>query len=106
MGSLSQSLRLLIVVTLVIAAAGCGGRGVVTKASESTAAPVVQFSASATSVPSGQPATLSWSTTNATSVTIDADTVALSGTRVVTPIATTTFVLSATGPGGTTKATV
>jgi phospholipase C len=106
MGSLSQSIKLLVVVSLVLAVAGCGGRGVATKAADSTAAPAVQFSASATSVSSGQPATLSWSTTNATSVTIDGSAVALSGTRVVTPTATTTYVLSATGAGGTTKATV
>jgi uncharacterized alpha/beta hydrolase family protein len=55
----------------------------------------------------GRSATLSWSTTNATSATIDhgIGNVALSGTTTVTPSASTTYTLTATGPTGTTTAT-
>jgi|GEM_PF-940662 len=59
---------------------------------------------------SGQSATLTWSTANATSVSIDngIGTVAASGTQTVSPMATTTYTLTATGGGqpATSTATV
>src|SRR4051812_35680694 len=107
MGSLSQSLKLSSVLALILISAGCGGRGISTQsAADKAAAPTVQFSATPTSVAAGQQTTLNWSTTNATTVTIDGVAVGLAGTRPVTPTATTTYVLSATGSGGTTSANV
>jgi hypothetical protein len=72
-----------------------------------TAAPTVQFSASPTTVQAGQSATLTWSTTNATSVSIDQGigTVAASGTQSVSPTQTTTYTLTATGGGQTVTGT-
>ncbi|MDO8963282.1 MAG: carboxypeptidase regulatory-like domain-containing protein, partial [Coriobacteriia bacterium] len=54
----------------------------------------------------GEPAVLSWTTTAATDVSIvpGVGTVALVGSREVTPSTTTTYTLTATGPGGSTAA--
>ncbi|MFO7753959.1 MAG: carboxypeptidase regulatory-like domain-containing protein [Desulfobacteraceae bacterium] len=68
--------------------------------------PEVSFSASETEIESGESSILSWSTENASNVTISPDigTVDTSGTYTVSPAATTTYTLTATGPGGTTTA--
>lgn len=78
--------------------------------------PSVSFTADKTTITLGDPqnglATLTWTTQNATSVTIsptigegDAP-LALSGTATVSPSQTTTYTLTATGSGGTKTATV
>jgi hypothetical protein len=66
--------------------------------------PTVTFSVEPSTIAAGQSATLSWSTTNASSVTIDhgIGLQPLNGSRTVTPGATTTYTLTATGTGGTT----
>jgi len=68
--------------------------------------PTITFTASPSSITAGQSSTLSWSTTNATSVTIDHGIGAqpTSGSLAVTPSLTTTYTLTATGPGGTATA--
>lgn len=65
--------------------------------------PTVAFSAAPTTIEVGQSSTLSWTTGNATSVTIDngIGSVALNGSTIVAPTQTTTYTLTATGPGGT-----
>lgn len=74
-----------------------------------TAAPAIQqFTAQPTSVTAGQSATLSWATTDATEVMID-NGVGMqgpSGSVMVTPAMTTTYHLTATGPGGSASADV
>ena len=73
-------------------------------------APTVNFSANSTSIESGQLVTLSWTTSNATSVTIepnvldddDGNALPLTGTHTMVLLKTTTFAMTATGPGGTT----
>ena len=71
------------------------------------AARVTSFTATPGSIDEGGSATLSWTTTDATTVTISGvGTVAVSGTQVVTPTVTTTYTLTAIGPGGTATATV
>jgi hypothetical protein len=69
-------------------------------------APTATFSASPASISAGQSATLSWTTTNASSVTIDQGigTVAASGTRTVSPVSTTTFKVTATNSVGSVSA--
>jgi hypothetical protein len=69
--------------------------------------PTATISVSPASMVTGQTAIVSWSTTNATSVTISQGigTVAASGTRNVTPTATTTYTLTATNANGSTTAT-
>jgi len=67
------------------------------------APPVIQdFSASRTSVQSGQAAVLRWSVTGAERVSIDQGigNVPLAGTRPVSPTVSRDYVLEATGPGG------
>jgi hypothetical protein len=67
------------------------------------AAPAISFSASPDDIATGQSSTLVWDTTNATSVTIDngIGSEPLSGSTTVTPNLTTTYTLTASGPGGT-----
>ncbi len=67
--------------------------------------PTVAFSASPESIQQGQTSTLTWTTQNATQVTIDGlGTVSASGSKTVTPSASTTYNLQAKGPGGTADA--
>lgn len=65
--------------------------------------PTISFSASPDDIATGQTSTLVWDTTNATSVTIDNGIGAqpVSGSVVVQPTLTTTYTLTASGPGGT-----
>lgn len=66
--------------------------------------PTVSFTATPASIAAGESAVLTWSTTQATSVTIlpDLGPRPLSGSVTVTPASTTTYTVVATGPGGTT----
>ena len=66
-------------------------------------APTASLSASPSTVDSGQCATLTWSSSDASSVSIDSGvgTVAASGSRQVCPEHTTTYTITASGEGGT-----
>ena len=66
------------------------------------------FSALSPTIIIGESSTLSWSVTDATTVTIDQGlgTVALSGTTTVSPITTTTYTLTATNTAGSVTASV
>ncbi len=71
-------------------------------------APIINsFSANLSTITAGESSTLSWSVTDATSVTIDngVGSVALSGTTAVNPITTTTYTLTATNSAGSVTAT-
>src|SRR5438067_10211852 len=72
-----------------------------------TPAPTATFSAAPTSIIAGQSSTLTWTTTNATTVSIDngVGSQALNGSVGVSPAVTTTYTLTAVGPGGTTTKT-
>lgn len=71
-------------------------------------APTASLMAGPSTIQSGQATTLTWTTSNATSVTLDGATVVLDGMQVVSPMATQTYTLVATGSGGiaTSSATV
>jgi peptidoglycan-associated lipoprotein len=71
------------------------------------AAPTVTLSADPTTIERGQSSTLSWSTTNATNVSIDQGIgdVSTSGSRSVSPSSSTTYTILAKGEGGTANAT-
>ena len=71
-------------------------------------APAVTLSAAPTSVTAGQSSTLTWHATNATEVTVapDIGPVPPEGTMAVTPVQTTTYTITATGPGGTVNESV
>src|SRR5579884_428094 len=68
------------------------------------AKPVINyFTAEPTTITSGQPSSLRWSVNDATNVEIDngIGQVSPNGRRAVYPTATTTYHMTATGPGGT-----
>ena len=68
-------------------------------------APTITFGAQPSTIAPGTAAVLSWTTTNATSVTIaGVGTFGATGTTQVTPTSTTTYTATATGPGGTVPA--
>ncbi len=99
---------LLIAVVSVAALTSCGS----TPGAGGAAAPapaVTSFTASPTSVASGASTTLSWTTTNATTIAIAPGTFTSSsgsGSTIVKPSATTTYTLTATNAGGSTTARV
>jgi len=69
--------------------------------------PSVALSASPASAPAGQPVMLTWSSTNATSITLEPSVgpVATQGSTIVKPSQSTTYTVTATGPGGSAHAT-
>ena len=90
--------------TYTLTATGPGGTTTKTATVTVTQpAPTISFSATPNNIAPGQSSTLVWNTTNATSVTIDngVGSKPLSGSATVSPSATTTYTLTATGPGGT-----
>src|SRR6185369_10416143 len=84
---------------------GSGGGG--TGGGGTTPAPTASLTIDPATINAGQTATLTWQTTNATSVSIDGGigVVAATGSMQITPSVTTTFHLTATGAGGTGDAT-
>jgi peptidoglycan-associated lipoprotein len=70
------------------------------------ARPTVTLQASPTSINKGDSATLSWNSTDATSLTIapGVGTVTAQGSTQVTPSDSTTYTVTATGPGGSADA--
>ena len=72
------------------------------------AVPIINsFSAVPSTITAGESSTLSWSVTDASSVTIDngVGSVALTGTTAVNPTTTTTYILTATNTAGSVTAT-
>ena len=70
--------------------------------------PACTISASPSSLSQGQSATVSWTSSNATSISIPAlgGSLALSGSQSVTPNTSTTYTGTVSGPGGTASCTV
>src|SRR5260370_2264981 len=68
--------------------------------------PTVTLSANPTSITKGDSSTLSWSSTNATQLTIapEVGTVTAEGSTKVTPGDSTTYTITASGPGGSANA--
>ena len=97
--NLSAVSALLIVLTMLVT-------GVSLPVAAATA-PTITFKATPTSIGANGSSTLSWTTKNATSVSINQGigSVATSGTKSVSPTKTTTYTLTAKGAGGTKTAT-
>lgn len=78
------------------------------RAAEPPARPTVNIQASPTSIQRGQSTKLTWSSTNATSLTLSPEigAVASEGTQTVSPQDAITYTITATGPGGTADASV
>ena len=80
---------------------------VITVVAASPAPPIDSFSATPTSITAGGTATLSWTTTGADSVVINAGpSLPLDGSMSVSPTTTTLYILTAIGPGGASSANV
>ena len=92
--------------TLVATGAGGTAQAQVVLTVTSTPQPTASISVSPQSITGGQSATLSWSTTNATSAMLGDQQVALNGSMSVSPTSTTTYTLVATGAGGTAQAEI
>jgi hypothetical protein len=58
------------------------------------------FAVKPSRITAGDIATLSWQVANPTALDIDGDRIAPSGTRIVEPLQTTTYLLTAHGQGG------
>jgi peptidoglycan-associated lipoprotein len=105
-------------VLAVLAAAvftvGCGKKKVpvtpptTTAPPPAAATPTATISADPTSIHKGDSSTLTWSSTDATQLTIapDVGTVTAQGSTKVTPSDSTTYTITASGPGGSANASV
>ena len=92
--------------SLLIAAIGCGGGSMGTQNNPASQqkAPTITFVAQPGTVASGASTVLSWTSSNATSVSVSGlGTFPAMGSAKVTPRTTTTYTATAAGPGGTTK---
>jgi peptidoglycan-associated lipoprotein len=95
--------RIFLIALLTAALAGCSKKVAKTVPPPPPAppAPTATISANPPAVATGQSATLTWQTQNATDIAIDGlGTVPASGSRTVTPSGSTTYSLNAKGPGG------
>ena len=103
-----HSLRTAVLFGVVALALMANGKKPVAAAqlAPSPASPSVALSASPASAQAGQPVTLKWSSTNATSITLEPSVgpVAVNGSTTVRPSHSTTYTLTATGPGGSAHA--
>ncbi len=98
-----------IVIACFAMVSACGGKKPATApppAPPPMPSPTASLTANPNTVAPGQATTLSWQTTNASSITIDGiGPVAASGSRQVTPADSITYHLVAKGDGGTQEAT-
>ncbi len=102
-----HSLRTVVLFGLVALALLANGRKAIAAAQTAPpASPTVALSASPASAQAGQPVTLKWLSTNATSITLEPSVgpVAVKGSTTVRPSQSTTYTLTATGPGGSAHA--
>jgi len=99
----SMTVAPLVTTTYTITVTGPGGTAQDNVMVAVNQAPTVALSATPTAINPGGSATLSWTSTNATSASIDQTigTVSVNGSSTVTPTATTTYTITVSGPGGT-----
>jgi len=85
-----------------------GNRLSAIKSNPSADIPTVQISANPATIQTGQSSTLSWTSTNATSCSIDQGigSVDCNSSKLVSPSVTTPYEITATGPGGTATSSV
>jgi hypothetical protein len=102
-----HSLRTAVLFGLVALALMANGKNPIAAAQLAPpASPSVALNASPVSAQAGQQVTLTWSSTNATSITLEPSvgSVAAQGSRTVRPSQSTTYTVTATGPGGSAHA--
>lgn len=99
-----RSLRAAGLFSLLVLALMANGRKPIAAAqlAQPRVSPSAALSVSPVSAQAGQPVTLTWSSTNATSITLEPSVgaVALKGSTTVKLSQSTTYTLTATGPGG------
>jgi peptidoglycan-associated lipoprotein len=103
---------LFLLVAAFVFTLGCNKKPAVAPAPPTQAAPpapsqpTVSIQADPTSVEKGDSSTLSWTSTDATQLSIapDVGTVTAQGSTKVTPSSSTTYTITASGPGGSTNA--
>jgi len=102
----STSVHPTVTTTYTLTATGPGGTQMSQATVTVSAGPSISFNAAPSFIGAGQSSTLSWLTTNATSVSIDNGIGAkpINGSASVSPTVTTVYTLTATGPGGTSTA--
>ena len=112
MNRLHRFLLPLVVFVVLVAVAGCGKKtkppsaGETAPAATLAPAPTAQLTATPAFVSAGDQVQLSWTTTGATTVSIDGiGDVPTSGVKTVTPSESTSYHLVARGEGGTAEAT-
>ena len=110
MNSRTRALSSLVLLIAVIGFAGCSKKKPITSnipaAPMTGPAPIVQLTATPTTITAGDQVVLSWRTTDATGVSIDGiGDVPSSGVKTVTPTVSTSYHLVARGDGGTADAT-
>ena len=103
----SKSIRIFVlgVLVLLMVATGCKKKQPATPPPPPPKAPTATLTASPDSIQRGQSATLNWNTQDATDIALDGNKVDASGQQTVSPTGTTTYHLTAKGPGGTQEAT-
>ncbi len=101
---MKRLIPLLVLVSILIA--GCGG-GAITIGVPGAQPSILSFNAEPSTISAGGTSNLSWNVTGATTITIDQGigNVALTGTRAVSPAATTVYTLTASSSSGTSTAT-
>ena len=101
-----HSLRTAVLFGLVALALAYGKKPIAAAQTAPPASPSVALSASPASAQAGQQVTLTWSSTNATSITLEPSvgSVAAQGSTTVRPSQSTTYTVTATGPGGSAHA--
>jgi hypothetical protein len=102
-----HSLRTAVLFGLVALALMANGKNPIAAAQLAPpASPSVALSVSPASAQAGQQVTLTWSSTNATSITLEPSvgSVAAQGSKTVRPSQSTTYTVTATGPGGSAHA--
>lgn len=90
---------------LMVLAAGCGGKKEKKTPVQPPQPVTATLSANPATIQSGQSSSLTWSTQNASDVTLEGNKVDANGTQSVSPTQTTTYHLAASGGGGTQNAT-
>ena len=104
----SKNILLLVTLLTFFLVAGCGKKKVAAPPPPPPPppAPTASLSANPDSIQAGQSTQLTWQTQNATDVNIDGvGPVEANGSKTVSPASSTTYRLSAKGPGGSQEAT-
>jgi hypothetical protein len=96
--------------TYNLTATGAGGQSITASVTVTVGASkpaIIRFTAAPTNINQGQSSLLSWTTTGASTVTINngVGTVPVNGSKSVSPSTTTTYTLTATGADGVTSVT-